>query len=74
MENLLEGSRLDKDSCAEGGASTEFIRSFSVTHQAVALSPYSCVPTICTFPFKINCLEPFNVPDCSDKKKVIYKS
>ena len=73
MKNFLEGSRVGKDSDAEGGTSAEFIRFFSIRDQAAALSVNSRVLTICTFLFKINYLEPFNVPDCSDKKKVILR-
>lgn len=59
--------------CAEGGVSTEFITSFFVK-PATALSPHSYVLTICNFPSRINYLELFNVPDYSDKKKVIFKN
>ena len=55
------------------GTSAEFIRSFSIRDQAAALPVNSCVLTICTFLFKINYLEPFSVPDRSDKKKVILR-
>ena len=62
-----------KDSHAGGGTSAEFIRSFSIRDQAAALSVNFHVLTICTFLFKINYLEPFSIPDCSDKKEVILR-